>query len=70
MVVVDDEDEVVDNEDEDEDEVIVEMDIKMESNIVIGEEVKKLLENENHCSKILMFLVLMKVIGLVLDHVL
>jgi len=67
--VVDDEDEVVDDED-DEDEVIVEMDIKMESNIVIGEEVKKLLENENHCSKILMFLVLMKVIGLVLDHVL
>ena len=62
------EDEV--NDEVDEDEVVVEMDIKMESNIVIGEEVRKLLEKEIHYSRILMFLALMKVIGLVLDHVL
>jgi hypothetical protein len=62
------EDEVDDEVDED--EVVVEMDIKMELSIVIGEEVRRLLEKEIHCSRILMFLALMKVIGLVLDLVL
>jgi hypothetical protein len=62
-------DEVEVEDDEDEDEVIVEMDIKMELSIVTGEIVKKLLEKEILCLKILMFLVNMKENGLVLDLV-
>jgi hypothetical protein len=54
---------------DEEDEVIVETEIRMELNIVTGEIVKRLLEKEILCLKILMFLVNMKENGLVLDLV-
>ncbi|MBR6907651.1 hypothetical protein IKN40_04020 [bacterium] len=54
---------------EDEDEVIVEMDIKMELNIVIGEIVKKLSIKVILYLKIQMFRVLMNDLGFVLNHV-
>jgi len=62
-------DEVEVEVDEEEDEVIVETEIRMELNIVTGEEVKNLLGKVILYLRILMFLVNMKENGLVLDLV-